>query len=249
MTKSKPKSTKKNKKDFLISTRFLLTVALLVILLFAGIIFRKAFLTQPIINKSQQNDTQTAQLLQLETKIAKWSPLLNSYPPQVEEKDLPALKAEFTSFASQTEEYFNANKNNMTNANQLQYTFLLGELYRFGHNLDLQNSWQKSEHYYKQALAIDNTHYESNSGLATLYVNSNIKYAPDAERIFSYMMTLDLTDEQRAQTNLGLFFSHYYQGKFDQAYQNLEQGLRYDPDNELIKTMKDIMDDRKIGKN
>jgi len=106
--------------------------------------------------------------------------------------------------------------------------FRLGELYRMGHNLDIESSWNKSEKHLKKAIKLNPKDYEAYNILGLLYVNSG--YPQQAEKVF--LKAIDLSKPNHNLTAYsGLAFSYYYQGKRDEAIQMINQCLQIEPDN------------------
>ena len=59
----------------------------------------------------------------------------------------------------------------------------LGELYRMGHNLDIEGAWDKAEENLKKAIDLDSESPQAYFTLGLLYVNSDIGLAPTAEEL------------------------------------------------------------------
>lgn len=93
----------------------------------------------------------------------------------------------------------------------------LGHLYRYGHNLDIKGAWENSNLHFRRAIELAPTSVDAHIGLGVLFVNSDFKYATEAEESFKRAITLSKGQRTPKEAMFGLFFSYYYQGRLADA--------------------------------
>ena len=231
-----------SKQNFLIPTAILLSITILGIGLFlfakkSGLLSdsetKTTIAEQPI---SAEVQTEINILLQTHRDL---SPMIGSYPPTIPPgSDRGAVESLFLTVTSAREKFISEKAATLNNRERYELYVLLGDLFRLGHNLDLEGSWEKSEFYLLQAIDIQPGRFEAKDTLGVLYVNTGPPYTEEAEAIFIELLQTELSDEYRVHVLQGLFFAHYYQLEIDLAIEALDKSLAIDPTNEKSAAMK-----------
>jgi hypothetical protein len=128
--------------------------------------------------------------------------------------------------------------------NNIKILVRLGDLYQLGHNFDFEDSWIKSEHYFKEAIKLDSNFYYAHWALGHLYVTTNINYAKAAEKELLFALTSP-KDDLLAQTFSDLTFSMYYQGRFADTKKYIEKYIALTHDGsgeELLKIINEQLE-------
>lgn len=205
-----------------------------------SLVRRADFRKQQLVEQEQQQLSAEVQSMvdSLDQQLDTFYPVIGFYPPQLEsDEDRQQVENQFAEVANQAEDFI-SEQDNLSDAEAIRLYASLGELYRLGHNLDLEGSWEKSESYFQKALAIDDANFESKNGLATLYVNTGPDFAHQAEVLFLSTLKDPISDDQKVNVYQGLFFAYYYQFDLDKALIAADKGLEIDPTNEQLLTLK-----------
>jgi tetratricopeptide (TPR) repeat protein len=160
----------------------------------------------------------------------------DSYPPDIDPEDtvqLERVTTFFNSVADHLEKLLTADPDNA------ELEARLGDVYRMGHNLDARNVWEKAEKHLKTAIDLNPSGPHPYFSLGLLYVNTHMKYAPEAEKLFRRSIELSPEGSIPYAYN-GLAFAYYYQGNFEEAVIALEILLSMRPDDESAKRMREI---------
>jgi len=139
----------------------------------------------------------------------------------------------------------------LTNLDKLQKQFprdaeverRFGNAYRMAHNLDREGAWPSSESHLKSALALDPSNIQAHLTLGSLYVNTDMKYAPAAEKEFREALRLS-GDTPLPGAHIGLVFAYYYQGRFREAVAEADKYLVLRPDDSMMKQLREIALDK-----
>ncbi len=126
----------------------------------------------------------------------------------------------------------------------------LGNVWRFGHNLDMDAAWAKSEVHLKNAIKLRPKEPNPYMLLATLYVNSSPEKCPDAEKLLKTAIEISKPKPQ-PRAYRSLIFAYYYQGKFEQAKESADTYLKSDPNDEHVQSLKKTIQsviDKRSGK-
>jgi len=125
--------------------------------------------------------------------------------------------------------------------NSIAIELRLGHLYRFGHNLDIEGTWEKSEAHFRKAIELSPALADAHIGLAMLYVTSDFEHAALAEPLFEKAIKFAKNDKTITEAIYGLFFSYYYQGKASDALALANKYIAQHPDDENMKHLKEIV--------
>lgn len=149
----------------------------------------------------------------IEEGLTQLEATLGSYPPAIESD---AHKNEITQEYEQLKQQLDAlllkNPGDQTRLHQR------GQLQSFGHNMDYPDAWVGAEADLKAVLTQNPSNVRAILDLANLYVNTAPNLAPNAEYLYRAAQCF-LDPEPEEETQRGLFFAFYYQGKVEQAYQ------------------------------
>ena len=182
----------------------------------------------------QQSNQLDLKLSEVDKSLNKLDYYLGSFPPNTKDDNEKI----------QVEKMFKRIENSLLNLDKSypknkEIKIRLGELYQDGHNMDLDNSFEKSESNFKQAIQIDTSFYKAHNELGVLYVNTDIKYAKDAEKEF--LIALKSPDKDiQTSTYSSLAFSMYYQGRFPEAKSYIEKYISISKDTTATKMLKII---------
>ena len=149
----------------------------------------------------------------------------DSYPPNVEDSlQLVAAQEFFHSIANDLESL----ATQFPDSARLRLS--LGELYKMGHNLDIEGSWKKADLNLKEAIDLDPDSPEAYFTLGLLYVNSDIRLASKAKDLFKE--AIDHSDgHPDPYIYQGLAFANLYQAKNQDALEAIDEFLRLKPEN------------------
>src|SRR5262249_52129096 len=109
-----------------------------------------------------------------------------------------------------------------------------GELYRMGPKLDGKGGGGGAGRSLKTGLRLDARSIPAHVTLGMLYVNTNPSLAPAAEKEFKAAKAF-VGDRPLPGAQIGLFFAYYYQGKFQDAVQEVDAYLSQHPDADELK--------------
>jgi tetratricopeptide (TPR) repeat protein len=175
----------------------------------------------------------------LEKELSALRPVLDGYPPNAKSKeDLESVKRDW----EKAEKELLSVRNDFPRSAETER--LIGELYRFGHNMDLDGAWTKSESHYKRALDLSPWSISSLVGLGALYVNTGFEHAAKAEALFREALRISSWDEPSADAYSGLFFAYYYQGRLSDAINAADEYLKLRPSDKGIAHLLNIARDK-----
>jgi len=166
-------------------------------------------------------------------KISYLREKIGMYPPRLTPNELKLVKRKYE---NTTNDLNNCLKQDPNNA---EIEWRLGECYRLGHNLDLKGAWDNSERHLKKALSLDPKNINAHIALGRLYVNTDTSFCPKAEDLFKKALELS-KDKSLPEAHDGLFFSYYYQGKFEQAVKEADTILVLHPDDQTFKELREF---------
>ncbi len=201
--------------------------------------------TQPIASAlptPSPADQYTPAIKNFSDQVTSFYPSLGGYPPQFKSKtEEKNIRTQWQNAADNGEKLLTRlqNKNEI-----LELHYQLGELYRMGHNLDVPDSWEKSEAHFKEILKVDPENINAKGALGTLYVNTGPQYASAAEQLFLSGLSNHPSNEQAVNLYQGLVFARVYQGNIQGALEAADAGLQIDPKDPELLQMKDIYSKR-----
>lgn len=225
------KPSKKSKKKYFIIIGIIIFAFILVSLLLL-------FFTK------NQNKVSEEEITLLDKQTSTLEPKLISYPQVLtySKDEKINLDKEWRNTVAEAE---NLSKKDSNNYN---LEFDMGKLYLFGHNLDEEGSFEKSEEHFKNAIKLKPDSYEAHALLAYLYVNTSPKFAPLAEN--EYLEARKYANKNELPNILsGLFFAYYYQGKLQNAISVADEYLKYKPNDTTILLLKKTAESQIKNKN
>jgi tetratricopeptide (TPR) repeat protein len=183
----------------------------------------------PLIEPSKET------LDNLDNSLSALRPILDSFPPAIYSNadltqihsDWERMEKEFVTLIS-------------TYPRSAELELRLGELYRFGHNIDVSKAWRKSESHYNRALDLSPWLISGYIGLGMLYVNTDFNYAAKAELLFKEAIKVGYGKEIPANVYSGLFSSYYFQGRMPEAIEAADKYLELQPDDDKIRRLRNI---------
>jgi tetratricopeptide (TPR) repeat protein len=115
----------------------------------------------------------------------------------------------------------------------------LGELYRFGHNLDVPGAGRECVAHLERAIALRPDYVDAYLELGIFYTDAGQRFAPLGES--NLRRAIDLS----GQTPLprawrALTFAYYYEGKFADSVTAADQYLALAPDDDDLKQMRKL---------
>ncbi len=176
---------------------------------------------------AQQLPDYRARSQHLQVRIDSLASHASFWPPNVE--DTVQLRAIRDTFAVVSRELESLYADYPDSSDLL---FRLGLLYYYGHNLDVEGAWDKSNHFLTQSINAQPNNPDSYFQLAVLYVNTNPQLAPTAEKLIQ--KAIDLSgDHPNPYLFQSLCLSFAYQGKYEEALDAIDQFLKREPDNRM----------------
>ncbi len=133
-----------------------------------------------------------------------------------------------------------------TNKEDYEIYIRLGDLYQAGHNMNIKESWNKSEYYFKKALSLKPEEGYAYYGIGHLYVTTNIEFAKQAEVYLLKALKFG-NDDLKIIVYADLAFAKYYQGNFKEAKEYLLKYLKYrnEPSsNKLLKIINEKLEQK-----
>jgi cytochrome c-type biogenesis protein CcmH/NrfG len=121
--------------------------------------------------------------------------------------------------------------------------FILADLLRMGHNIDIQGAAQASVQLLRHIIEATPNHFQAHYCLASLYVSVGPQMAPLAEKFFLKAETL-AAPNVRADIYQGLGFACLYQDKILNALEYFEKYLKLQSDSRI----QQVVDSIKSGK-
>lgn len=108
--------------------------------------------------------------------------------------------------------------------------FLLGELYRQGHNMDVEGAASKAQAIYDISLSRFPDSYEIHLFASYFYLSINPRYAPKGEAILDRLREI-VGNRNDFEVERGYLFAYLYQDRIDEAIQQAEHilTLKSDP--------------------
>ena len=115
----------------------------------------------------------------------------------------------------------------------------LGELYRFGHNLDVPDAGKQCVSHLERAIALRPDYADAYLDLGIFYTDAGVRWAPLGESNLKKAIEISgPTPLPRAWR--ALTFAYYYQGKFADSAAAADQYLLFVPDDHDLQQMKKV---------
>ena len=174
----------------------------------------------------------------LDKKLLYFEEIAGNYPPNIKTEDqLTKVKEEWNK--TETELISRFTKSGESTDIELR----LGHLYRYGHNLDIEGAWEKSDAHFRKAIDLSPDSIDAHIGLAVLYVNYDFNHAAKAEQLFKKAIELSKGQNTPSAVFFGLFFSYYYQGKLVDAINIADKYIEQNPKDEDMRRLRKIAQD------
>jgi len=157
---------------------------------------------------------------------------IGGYPPNIDsDEQLEQIKSKLNETINLADSFYHKDPNNP------DLLWALGFINYMAHNIDIKGAAQKSEYYYKKALEKDPKHIQAHLDLAGLYVSSNRKLLPEAEKLFLKAKKL-AAPELLSAADEGLMFTYMFMGDYKKAIEYCDLCLKAYPNSEKFKRIK-----------
>ena len=173
-------------------------------------------------------------LQDVDEKLGAIRPILGGYPPKISsDAQLAEVKLQWTN----TEDELKNMRETYPNSADVELR--LGEVYRFGHNLDIPESGQLCVAHLERAISLQPDLIAAHLELGIFYTDAGIRWAPLGERSLRRAIQLSgATPLPRAWRALTL--AYYYQGKFPDAVAAADEYLSLVPDDERFRQLRQL---------
>jgi hypothetical protein len=170
----------------------------------------------------------------LTDRVKGLEPIIGGHPPNIKsEHEFNAIKKRYVDIKAELDSLL------VKKPDDQQLLFLRGHLQSMGHNFDYPGAWQGSTDDLRALLKENPRHVPAMIELATLWVNSNPKLAPNAENLFRGAQCYH-GDEPLETAQRGVFFALYYQGKMKEALRQSEYLTKAWPQNEEYRKLNEM---------
>lgn len=173
----------------------------------------------------------------IDKRLFYFDDIAGNYPPNIHTQ---AELAKVIDEWNQTEKELILKSSSENESVDIELRF--GHLYRYGHNLNIKETWDKSEKHFRKAINLSPSSIDAYIGLAILYVNTSPDYAEKSEQLFKKAIELSKGNVPLPALS-GLFFSYYYQGKIVEAIEVADRYIQLNPNDETMKFLKKTAQD------
>jgi len=173
-------------------------------------------------------------ITEVDAKLATLRPILRGHPPRVSSEDQRReVEREWKDTETELQEISKRSEPTP------EIEWRLGELYRFGHNLDVPGAGKQCVSHLERAIALRPDYAEAYLELGVFYTDAGLRWAPLGEA------NLKKAIEASKPTPLprawrALTFAYYYQGKFADSAAAADQYLLLVPDDDDVQQMKKV---------
>jgi len=176
--------------------------------------------------------TDEQKLADVDAELAALRPVLRGYPPRVSSKE---QRQQVTAQWKETEAALNELAGADPQDPKIQWR--LGELYRFGHNLDIPQAGAACIRHLERAIALRPDYVDAYLELGIFYTDAGPQWAQLGEANLKKAIKLS------APTPLprgwrALAFAYYYQGRFSDSAAAADKYLSLVPDDSDLQQMK-----------
>jgi hypothetical protein len=179
--------------------------------------------------------TPAAALARGDEVLAALRPSLNGYPPAV---------ASHAQLEALTDQWRESEAEMLAiearYPNDVEVEWRLGELYRFGHNLDQPHAPGRCVAHNRAALALDPDSIDALLSLASFYTDVGPQYAPQGEALVRRAIALAPPPPVQRRAWRILTINLYYQARFAEARDAGEEWSRIAPDDPAATKVRDI---------
>jgi len=174
-----------------------------------------------------------ASLPSIDAQLADLRPFLRGYPPNISG---PSEKRQIEDRWHATEAELLALE--QSDPDDPRVLIRLGELYRFGHNLDAPGAADRCVSTLDRLIELDPTNVDAHLTLGILYTDAGPRWAGEGEnhlrRAIELAAPSPLPRGWRALT-----FAYYYQAKFGDAVAAADQALLLEPDDPGLRKLRE----------
>ena len=176
-------------------------------------------------------------IAEIDSKLAVLRPVLRSYPPSISSDEQRREVERRWHEAEDALKRFDE-----AHPNQSPVEYRMGELYRFGNNLDVKGAADECVEHLQRAVALQPDFAEAYLELGMFYTDSGPRWASLGETNLKKAIELSRpTPVPRAWRALSL--AYYYQTKFTQAVSAADRYLLLVPDDEEVRQIKTLAAD------
>jgi len=173
-------------------------------------------------------------LARVDAQLDALRPILRGYPPNVTSAE---QRQDVTRQWEETEADLKSLLESDPDNPQLQWR--IGELYRFGHDLDVPGAGAQCVSHLERAIAMKPDYVDAHLELGIFYTKAGLKWAPLGEANLKKAIALSApTPLPRAWRVLT--FAYYYQGRFAESAGAADQYLTMSPDDDDLRKMKKL---------
>lgn len=181
------------------------------------------------------------QLRQLGTELNYFSGIIGGWPTRI--KNSPELQ-EVTKRWNNT---FNQAQSLLKqHPDSVALQFILADLLRMGHNIDIKGAAQTSRQLLQQIIQANPNHFQAHYCLAGLYVSIDPQAAPLAEKLFLKAEAL-VAPKIIAGIYQGLGFACIYQNKMPDAIDYFEKYLKLQNDPQIQQLVGEIKSGKRFN--
>jgi tetratricopeptide (TPR) repeat protein len=176
-------------------------------------------------------------IAEIDSKLAALRPVLRGYPPNISSAEQRRQIERRWHEAEEALERFDE-----AHPNQSPVEYRMGELYRFGDNLDIKGAADKCVAHLQRAVELQPDFAEAYLELGIFYTDSGPRWASLGEANLKKAIELSRpTPVPRAWRALSL--AYYYQTKFTEAVGAADRYLSLVPDDEDLQQIKTLAED------
>jgi len=175
-----------------------------------------------------------ATLADADAKLARLRPVLRGYPPRVGSEE---ERRQVARLWQQTEAELNQLAEEYPDDPTVQWR--LGELYRFGHDLDVPEAGSQCVEHLQRAIALRPNYVDAYLELGLFYSNAGIQWARLGERHLKKAIELS-APKPLPRAWRALAITHYYQGKFNSSVSAADTYLSLVPNDDEMRDFRSI---------
>ena len=176
-------------------------------------------------------------MLDVDLAIADLELVIGFWPPDIaDQEEFDLIEEKYDQTMLELDRLLEGNRDS------LKLRVKRGRLHRMGHNFDKDGAWQRAETDLLTVLEMDSENVPAMVEIGLLYVNSELEFAPRAQRYFERAQQIQ-GEEPHEAAQVGLFFSYYYQGKLKKAREKALLLNEHFPNVEKYQNLLEIIED------